>query len=280
MSSRANIVAESAALLSSVKALEKERNDLKSEITAAEARVDEQKKQATLISALMKRNELPSLDETEQRLNELREELAGHKQRQEELRKQTQDLQAQIDYSIAIRGKRAQYEKLLTDVRALASSFDTEKQRENDLKLAQTRLSSELLKNQLNKRQIEDRLAEIVEEPPDPAPIQKKKQGLIEQTKLMRKKREVFEQELTDAEQRLTALKEKRNELVQMAQRAETLDPEEMQRQILDMAAQNLDLRVYKPLVDGTEAEIAEMHELEQSCDALITRCNEVTKKA
>ena len=124
MSSRANIVAESAALLSSVKALEKERNDLKSEITAADARVDEQKKQASLISAIMKRNELPSLDETEQRLSELQAELAANKQRQEELRQQTQELQAQIDYSIAIRGKRAQYEKLLTDIEEYNNSVD------------------------------------------------------------------------------------------------------------------------------------------------------------
>ena len=278
MSSRANIVAESAALLSSVKALEKERNDLKSEITAADARVDEQKKQASLISAIMKRNELPSLDETEQRLSELQAELAANKQRQEELRQQTQELQAQIDYSIAIRGKRAQYEKLLTDVRALASTYDTEKQRESDLKLAQTRLSSELLKHQLNKRQIEEKLAQIIEEPPDPIPIQKKKQGLIEQTKLMRKKREIFEQELAEADEHLSELKGKREELVELAQRAEAMDPDEIQHRILEMAAQNLDLRVWKPLVDGTEAEIADMHELEQSCDALIARCKEVTK--
>ena len=52
MTSRANIVAESAALLSSVKALENQRNDLKVEISAAKGRVEDQKRQAELISAI------------------------------------------------------------------------------------------------------------------------------------------------------------------------------------------------------------------------------------
>lgn len=276
MTSRANIVAESAALVSNVKSLENQRRDLKDRIKSIEQRIGDQKRQAELISAVMKRDELPSLEDTQNRVDELRKQIEENRQKQIEFKTQAQDLQAQIDFSIAVRSKKTQYEKLSSDIRSLAAAFDAEKQRESDLKLKQTNLSSELLKAHLKKKQMEEKLTETVEAPPDVSTLQKKRQALVQQTKLVKQKREVFEQELYDAEEKLSELQDKQNELVSMANKIEEIDPMQLQLDMLEMAAENMDLRVYKPLTDDTSAILEEIHELEESCAALIEKCYEV----
>ena len=61
-----------------------------------------------------------------------------------------------------------------------------------------------------------------------------------------------------------------------MAEKVESLDPMQMQLEMLEMAAENMDLRAYKPLTTDTDATLEEIRELEESCAALIEKCYEV----
>ncbi|OHT12320.1 hypothetical protein TRFO_17904 [Tritrichomonas foetus] len=273
---QANIVTESAALLAKVKNLGNQRNELKEQIEEAKQVIEKQKHEAELISALMKRGELPALTDTRTQLADLTAQIEEARQQQAELQQQSRDLQAKIDLSIAIREKRAKKEKLYSEMKILMNSYEAEKSREKDLKLRHSQLSSELLKNQFTKRQIEQRLAVDVPPPPDIEPLQRKKQSLIDQTRLVQNKREIFAQELEDALQKHEEMVKEQEKYNQMTEKIESIDPLELQRQILEMAALNLDLRQYRPLDDEIGKKLAEMQQLTEQCGALIIKTNEV----
>lgn len=274
-----NALAESAALLARIKQLDNERNDLKEQIEAAKQIIEKQKREAELISALMKLNELPTLAETNNQLNEINAQIEDAKQQQAELQEESRQLQAQIDRSIAIREKRAQYERLYSEVKILMNNYETEKAREKELKLTHSQLSSQLLKEQYSKRQIEQKLAVEVQAPPDIEPLQRKKQSLIDQTRLVQNKREIFKQELEDALKLHKEMLQQQEEYNQLTEHIESKDPLAIQRQILEMAATNLDLHQYKPIDPAIDSSLSEMRSLTETCGALISRTNEVIAK-
>lgn len=276
---QSNPITESASLLAKVKQLNNERNDLKEQIEAAKQVIEKQKREAELISLLMKRNELPTLDETTRQLDSLNAQIEEARKQKAELQNESRELQAQIDRSIAIREKRALYERLYSEVKILMNNYETEKAREKELKLTHSQLSSQILKEQYTKRQIEQRLAVEVQEPPDIEPLQRKKQSLIDQTRLVQNKREIFKQELEDALQRHKEMLKQQEEYNQLTERIESHDPIATQRQILEMAATNLDLHQYKPIDPSIDSTLTEMRSLTETCGVLITKTNEAIDK-
>lgn len=274
--SQANALAESASLLAKVKALDNQRSELKEQIEEAKRIIEKQKLEAELISALMKRSELPSLEETRDKLQELNNQIEETRQLQRDLQEESRDLQTQIDRSIAIREKRAKYEKLYSEVKVIMNNYEAEKAREKELKLNHSQLSSELLKNKYAKRQIEQQLAAEVEPPPDLEPLQRKKQSLIDQTRLVQNKREIFTQELADALERHQAMVAEQQRYNEMAEKVDTKDPLDIQRQVLEMAATNLDLHQFKQLDPEIASRISQIRKLTEHCDMLITKANEI----
>ena len=276
---QSNAVQESGTLLAKAKQLKNERSDLAEQIEAAKQVIERQKREAELISLLMKRNELPTLAETKNQLNELNAQINEAKRQQAELQEVSRDLQAQIDRSIAIREKRAQYERLYSEVKILMNDYETEKARDKELKLTHSQLSTQLLKDQCIKRKIESRLAVEVQAPPDIEPLQRKKQSLIDQTRLVQNKREIFKQELEDALQRHEEMVKQQEEYNKLTEHIESHDPIATQRQILEMAATNLDLHQYKPIDPSIDSSLTEMKSLTETCGALISKTNEVITK-
>ena len=274
--SQANIVTESAALLAKVKSLGNQRNELKEKIEEAKSVIDRQKQEAELISALMQRGELPQLSETRTQLSELSARIEDARRQQSELQQRSRELQAQIDLSIAIREKRAKKEKLYSEMKVLMNTYEAEKAREKDLKLRHSQLSSDLLKNQFTKRQIEQKLAVELPQPPDIEPLQRKKQSLIDQTRLVQNKQEIFSQELQDAMKKHEVVLKEKQKYDQLTEKIESIDSIALQRQILEMAATNADLRRYRQLEPGVAEKLAEMKQLTETCGALIVKANEV----
>ena len=274
--SQANIVTESAALLAKVKSLGNQRNELKEKIEEAKSVIDRQKQEAELISALMQRGELPQLSETRTQLSELSARIEDARRQQSELQQRSRELQAQIDLSIAIREKRAKKEKLYSEMKVLMNTYEAEKAREKDLKLRHSQLSSDLLKNQFTKSQIEQKLAVELPQPPDIEPLQRKKQSLIDQTRLVQNKQEIFSQELQDAMKKHEVVLKEKQKYDQLTEKIESIDSIALQRQILEMAATNADLRRYRQLEPGVAEKLAEMKQLTETCGALIVKANEV----
>ena len=276
---QSNALAESTSLLARVKQLDNERKDLIEQIEAAKQIIEKQKREAELISALMKRNELPTLAETNRQLNEINAQIEEARKQQAELQDESRELQAQIDRSIAIREKRAQYERLYSEVKILMNNYEAEKAREKELKLAHSQLSAQLLKEQCSKRQIEQKLAVEIQAPPDIEPLQRKKQSLIDQTRLVQNKREIFKQELEDALQRHKEMLKQQEVYNQLTEHIESRDPIATQREILEMAAANLDLHQYKPIDPSIDSSLAQMRSLTDTCGVLISKTNEAIAK-
>jgi chromosome segregation ATPase len=272
MGSRANIAAESAALVSRVRFLETQQAELKAQIADAQQVIEGQHRQAGLMSAAMKRKDVPSLQSTQDRLAELRTSIEQERERQYALKTQTALLQDRINASIALRSKKINYDKVEAEIKSLNSILEAEQQRETTLKFHQAQLSPELLKAQLTKKQIEQKLTAEREPPPDITGLQRKRKGLIDQTAYVQKAREAFSQELEDAMTTLAAARRKREELVDLEQRAESSDPRELQKQILGLAADNTDLRAFPRLAADTDDVIAGLFQLSENAGSVIQR--------
>jgi chromosome segregation ATPase len=272
MTARLGVVAGASALLSRAKALEFQRNELRDQLQAARRRIEDQKHEAELIDALLARADLPSLKETQRRLVELRELIEAEKQQQLKLKDESAELQLSIDASISLREKKSQSEKVAADVKSLSVKVEEERQREQSLLFRQSQLSSQLLKAQLLKKKYERELASELEPAIEVVPLEKKKKSLVDQTRLVQAKREAFEQELSASFDELEELKIHKVKLTEMAERAETLDPPELRRRILAGAADNIDLRGYRPPPSEAHSVIEELRKLSEECSHLISQ--------
>lgn len=278
MSNKEQIIKESAALLSQVKSLDNQRTILKQQIEAAKETIEKQKRLAEHMSALMRRDDLPNLEDTKERLNELREQIDNARQFQNELRAQSQQIQDRIDYSIAVRDKRSQYDKIVAEVRKLSNTLEEEKQKENELKLKHSHLSSVLLKNQQEKRSMEQRMNTPIEPSPEIEPIKKKHTSLAKHIELVQTKKEAFEQELQECMIELTELRKKREQLDELNTKVESFDPEQLQNQILAAASNNMDLRRYHSLKPGTDKEMSEIRNLIDEVSITIEQVRKVVE--
>jgi DNA repair exonuclease SbcCD ATPase subunit len=272
MTGRLGLVAGASALLSRAKALDLQRNELLDQLQAARRRIEEQRHEAGLIDPLLARSDLPSLKETERRLGELRELIESEKQQRLKLKAESAELQSWIDASISLREKKAQSEKVAADVKSLSVKVQEERQKEHSLQFRQSQLSSQLLKAQLLKKNYEQQLASEPEPAVDVGRIEKKKKSLIDQTRLVQAKREAFEQELTASVDELEELKIRKAKLTEMAERVENSDPPELRCRILLAAADNLDLRAYRPPSREADSLIGELSKLSDNCSSLIER--------
>jgi hypothetical protein len=135
-----------------------------------------------------------------------------------------------------------------------------------------------MLKAQLKQKQLKQQLTADFETPIDIAPLERKRQSLVDQSRLVQAKREVFEQELAESVQQLQKLRLRRDELTEIAERVSSLDPAEVQRQILESAAENTDLRKYKPFPSEASRVLDELTRLSRGCDGLIERSRAILK--
>jgi hypothetical protein len=110
------------------------------------------------------------------------------------------------------------------------------------------------------------------------APLERKRQSLVNQSRLVQAKREAFEQGLTECAERLQKLRIPQDELVEIAERLEGLDPAALQRQVLESAAENTDLRTYKPLTSEANRVLDELTRLSRGCDELIEKSQGILK--
>jgi myosin heavy subunit len=275
---RGSALATASSLLARAKSLDLQRKALHEQIQSCKNTIESRKNEAALINLVLARGELPSLAETSQRLSQLRAAIEAEKEQQAQFKAQSTDLQGLIDSSISMRERKTQYEKAALELKALCMRLDEERQRGKTLKLRQSQLSSQMLKAQLKQKKLKQHLTADFEPPIDIAPIKRKGRSLGDQTRLVRAKREAFEQELTESAEQLHRLRIRRDELTDIAERARSLDPAELQRQILEGAAENTDLRKYKPLPSATNRVLDELTRLSQGCERLLERSQAVLK--
>jgi hypothetical protein len=267
---RAAVLASASGLVSRAKSLESQRSDLLKQIESETQRIESQKHDGMALAALLLRDELPSRRATKQRLTELQSAIDEEHREQSSLRARSARLQASIDTTIALRHKQTQYDKLATDLKALAIRIDDERKREATLKFQQTQLASELLKARLTKKRLAEQLAADPAPPIEMAPLQRKKRSLLDQRRLLQAKREAFEQELAESVDELERLRNRQAELGEMTERAEAVDPADLQRQIIQSAAENTELRVYRPVPIAAENLLDELTQLAESCASLL----------
>jgi hypothetical protein len=272
MSVRAEVVAQASSVVSRARFLEEQRNSLLEQIEAAKQRIEDQKSWGGLLAALISRDDLPSLQETRERISTLRRAIESEKQQQVTFQNQTANFQSSIETSIAMRQKRAQYDKVATDTRSLSLLLDDERQKESRLKFQQSQLSAEILRTQLNKTRLEQRLSAELEPQVDLTSFQKKKKSLLEQTELVLAKRQAFEQELVETTDQLERLRIRQNQLKQIAGRSEGIDVATLQNQILERATENVDLRSYQALPRDAESLLEELNCLAETSATLIDR--------
>jgi DNA repair exonuclease SbcCD ATPase subunit len=272
MSTRVSVLASASSLVSRARSLEAKRSELLQEIESLTQRIESQNREGGLIANVLQRSDLPSLRETTTKLTRLKAAIQEEQRQQTALKRECAQLQEGITAGISLREKQTQYDRFATELKALASRLEEERKRETTLKFQQTQLLSEQLKARLRRKRLEEQLAADATPLLDLTPLNKKKKSLLDQMRHLRTKREAFEQELIDTVDELEQLRSKRTGLKEMADRTESIDPTDLQRQILQAAAENMELRAYRPVPQAAEDLLTELARLAESCASLLDR--------
>lgn len=270
---RAAILKESQDTIASVKELDIQRKNLRDQLDFARKRVEEQKKIAELMSALMKRSEIPDENTTTIRIEELKQQIAQAKAKQKELKTQSDAIHENIELSLNMQQKTIQVNKIQDRINEIKDKINSERKRENDLKEKQAKLSSDLLKRQVELRGKQELLEAEINEPPDIQKLRKKLNTLQEQVNIISAQKEAFDQECQDKLEELDQAREKRKLFDQLQSKSDSVSLEASRAAILESAAKNLDMRKYKPLTEEANS-IDDLTELIQECQFLI-KCAE-----
>lgn len=270
---RAAILKESQDTIASVKELDIQRKNLRDQLDFARKRVEEQKKIAELMSALMKRSEIPDENTTTIRIEELKQQIAQAKAKQKELKTQSDAIHENIELSLNMQQKTIQVNKIQDRINEIKDKINSERKRENDLKEKQAKLSSDLLKRQVELRGKQELLEAEINEPPDIQKLRKKLNTLQEQVNIISAQKEAFDQECQDKLEELDQAREKRKLFDQLQSKSDSVSLEASRAAILESAAKNLDMRRYKPLTEEANS-IDDLTELIQECQFLI-KCAE-----
>ena len=175
---RTPIIHEAQQLKESVKELEQKRNILRSQLEEARQTVENQKKEASLISALMQRAELPDIDETSKRVEELRLQIEETRRQQKEMERKTKQIKKNINKGIEQLEQTSKRDQILAQIRQLEEELKQEQKREDDLKLKNSQLSSDLLKRKVAHKTLQQQLSEEEVEAPDLDGLQRKLNSL------------------------------------------------------------------------------------------------------
>lgn len=270
---RAAILKESQDIIASVKELDLTRKNLKEQLDIARNKVEEQKKIAELMSALMQRTDIPSEEVTSKRILELQQEIAKAKAIQKEMKDKSNEMHKNIEKSLNMQQKAVQQNKIQERINEIKDSILAEQKRETELKAKQAKLSSDLLKKQVELRGKQELLEKESTEPPDLQQLRKKLNNLQDQVNIISAQKEAFEQEYDDILEQLKAARDKRKIYDSLKEQSETANIDESRSAILESASKNLDLRRYKPLTEEAFS-IDNLTELIQECQFLI-KCAE-----
>lgn len=274
MNTRATLINESAALISNVKALENQQRQLRDQIEQAKEKLENQKLEALYLNQLIKLDSLPDINTTSNKVNKFRIEINDAKKEQEALREQSKQLQDQIDLTIKVRDQQIKSEMIQNDISQLEKQLESESQKQNDLKIQLSDVSSKLLKVQFRKKAILDKLNSALPEKPDVKNIQKKTEILKEQIKLMSEKHHAFEQELEDAAAHLSEVLDRHTQIQSIIEKISKENPGDKIQNILDLATNNMDLRQYTNIPRGSERDIRDAENLYSICKDSIERAN------
>jgi hypothetical protein len=272
MTSRATVLASASSLVSRAKSLEDQRKELAEQIEATKEQIEKQKNSGTMIAALLCREDLPLLRDTTNRLIDLRAAIENEQNQQQRFKDRMAQLHNTIDSSIVMRQKQTQHDKLYVGARSLSVLVDEERQKEATLKFHQTQLSAELLRAQLTIKKLQEQISVEAEVAVDLTPLQTKKKALLKQTKLVQTKRLAFEQELTDSVNELEQLRLRYEELTKMATELEATDADVLRSRILERAAENTELRSYRPLPPEFDEVLDELASLAETSASLISQ--------
>ena len=269
VATRTPIIQEAQQLKDSVKELEQKRNALRSELEIARQTVEDQKKEASLISAIMQRNELPDLGETSARVEELQSQIEETKRHQKEMEQKTKQIKKNINKGIEQLEQSSKRDQLLASIRALEEELRQEQKREEEYKLKHSQLSADLLKRKVAKKALLQELDENVVEAPDINALQNKLNSLHDHVEFIEAKKEAFEQEYEATQQDLIDMQQKKKDFLKLQEQNKASNPENTKKSILETAAANLDLRRYKELTDEAK-NIDHYADLIDECEALI----------
>ncbi|KAH0788272.1 hypothetical protein GPJ56_007746 [Histomonas meleagridis] len=271
MTNRGKIISETASLLSQVKSLELKRDTIREQIQRCKEIIEKQKHEASTLSLLISSTSVPPLKETTEKISFLKQQISKHQKLHETLQNQLNELRRATDEAIYLRDQKKEYDKLLAEYKNLSKEYDKEKQRENELKIQSSRLSSAILKLELSKKQIEAKCIEYESsEKIDLNSLHKKNHSLSEQARLLKAKRELFEQEIELSKQNLLVSREKRQKVEALIEKSNSIDIDSLREQLLDMASINLELHKIEPLDNKTSQKMKEIKSLVDSCESLI----------
>lgn len=271
--SRAAILRESSELIAYVKELNSKRQQINDDIAEAQKVVGTQKREAELISAIMQRNQIPDINQTQSRVDELKRHIKDQKEEQERLKIQVKELHRYIDDRLSIRDKMALRDQVMAEIQKLKSKLEKESKKESELKLLQTKLSQKLLKKQIEKKSIEQKLAEAEPELPDIDKLLKKKRSVEEQLRILNTRYDVFQQELESVNAELDKAREKKKEFDILNEQIVIYDPDATAEQLLAAASANLSLRRYTELTKDAQ-NIKDLEILIAECEDLVIRAN------
>ena len=273
MSSSA-IVHDAGQLTQKYKELKIESDRLQAEIDNAKAKCEAQRIHAELTAELMKRDELPDETIAKDKLQKLKVQIKRAKKQQTEFKLQSEQIKQKIDLSIEMREKRNQYEQLKAEINSLAQEFDLEDQKRKDLDFRRSQLSSDLLKLQLTKKALDQQISAPLENPPAIAPLQQKGQLLNEQIRSLQNTHDAFQQELEESTAHLESLRKDADAVSIKATQAKSVSEKELKQQILDLAAENLDLRQYKKPTQRILRQIEYMQQISDKANPIIEEAN------
>jgi len=271
---RNNILNDVSNQLNNLKKLENIRNSLREDIDIYKNTIAEQKRQAELLLFAQSLEYLPDQSEISEKIkcaNNLIQELVCERK---EIKNMIIIEKKRIDNSIRLKNEEYEGRCIQDQIKILKESIIIEEQKESASKIAYSQLSSRVLQLQSQMCMLEKDLSEEEVEPIDLDALKQKSLNLQDQLIHLETKNKAFSLEYSDITMKLESMRKSQEEFNEKRQKVSSINTVALKHEIIESAAINMGLRMYKPLTSDA-SEISKYTFLVDEVEDLIKIANE-----